>query len=199
MSLNGYPSKVIYNIQAHTVNLRNSFGMGPVIRSNCDGDAGRVLYLQLPYVGARSEGIAKSLNNCINKICNSECRINVSYNKRKIGNLFNFKDIYNISHEHNVVYKIDCPECNSSYIGETSRRFGDRFREHLEESFGGQKGVMYCHGLESGHKEPVLGMNCKILDKESNFYKRKIRESILINKYGSNLNKNDSSYKLQLF
>ena len=58
---------------------------------------------------------------------------------------------------------------------------------------------MYCHGLESGHKEPVLGMNCKILDKESNFYKRKIRESILINKYGSNLNKNDSSYKLQLF
>ena len=32
---------------------------------------------------------------------------------------------------HNVVYIIKCRTCNKIYIGETGRRLGDRFREHL--------------------------------------------------------------------
>ena len=33
----------------------------------------------------------------------------------------------------NVIYCITCTLCNKSYIGETSRRLGDRFREHLRD------------------------------------------------------------------
>ena len=32
---------------------------------------------------------------------------------------------------YNVVYVIKCLTCNKVYIGETGRRLGDRFREHL--------------------------------------------------------------------
>ena len=33
----------------------------------------------------------------------------------------------------NVIYCITCNYCNKSYIGETRRRLGDRFREHLRD------------------------------------------------------------------
>ena len=34
----------------------------------------------------------------------------------------------------NVVYVIKCCTCNKIYIGETGRRLGDRFREHLRST-----------------------------------------------------------------
>ena len=33
----------------------------------------------------------------------------------------------------NVIYYITCTYCNKLYIGETGRRLGDRFREHLRD------------------------------------------------------------------
>ena len=33
----------------------------------------------------------------------------------------------------NVIYCITCTYCNKLYIGETGRRLGDRFREHLHD------------------------------------------------------------------
>ena len=33
----------------------------------------------------------------------------------------------------NVIYCITCTYCNKFYIGETGRRLGDRFREHLRD------------------------------------------------------------------
>ena len=35
---------------------------------------------------------------------------------------------------YNVVYLIKCHTCNNVYIGETGRRLGDRFREHLRST-----------------------------------------------------------------
>ena len=33
----------------------------------------------------------------------------------------------------NVIHCIHCPYCKKLYIGETGRRLGDRFREHLRD------------------------------------------------------------------
>ena len=33
----------------------------------------------------------------------------------------------------NVMYCVTCTYCNKLYIGETGRRLGDRFREHLRD------------------------------------------------------------------
>ena len=36
---------------------------------------------------------------------------------------------------HNVVYVIKCRTCNKIYIGQTGRRLGDRFRDHLRSTW----------------------------------------------------------------
>ena len=43
-------------------------------------------------------------------------------------------------HMSNVVYKLNCPRCKSSYVGQTSRHLLHRTREHL-----GSRGVMRAH------------------------------------------------------
>ena len=43
----------------------------------------------------------------------------------------NVKDTVPRSLRSNVVYKFNCAECNSAYVGETSRHLSTRVREHL--------------------------------------------------------------------
>ena len=43
----------------------------------------------------------------------------------------NFRDSVPRLFRHNVVYKFICVECNSAYVGETSRNLSTRVREHL--------------------------------------------------------------------
>ena len=43
-------------------------------------------------------------------------------------------------HMSNVVYKLNCPRCKSSYVGQTSRHLLHRTREHL-----GSRGIMRAH------------------------------------------------------
>ena len=59
-------------------------------------------------------------------ICNVE---KLSGPKRSIRSLI----ILSVPHSANVIYCITCTLCKKLYIGETSRRLGDRFREHLRE------------------------------------------------------------------
>ena len=42
----------------------------------------------------------------------------------------NLKDSIKKEHLHNVVYEIECPDCDKKYIGETGRRIEERFKEH---------------------------------------------------------------------
>ena len=41
----------------------------------------------------------------------------------------------------NVIYCISCTSCKKLYIGETGRRQGERFREHLRDVEGNDKGA----------------------------------------------------------
>ena len=48
-----------------------------------------------------------------------------------------------------VVYQIDCPGCNASYIGETLRLLQQRVREHLGKSGTIRKHLEICHAKPS--------------------------------------------------
>ena len=50
---------------------------------------------------------------------------------------------------NNVVYKITCPRCESSYVGQTVRHLQHRFREHT-----GSKGPVKYH-FEHCHVTPT--------------------------------------------
>ena len=116
-----------------------------------------------------------------------------------MASMFNFKDKYGLEYQNNVVYKINCPDCVSFYVGETNRRLIDRFNEHLMRSFGGQKGILFHHCTELGHALPDFHNDCLVIGREPQWYKRKIRESLLIKESKPSLNRNVVSYSLELF
>ena len=48
-----------------------------------------------------------------------------------IGNqVIRVKDSVDKCNKINVVYQIDCQNCDSKYVGETGRTLGDRIKEH---------------------------------------------------------------------
>ena len=71
-----------------------------------------------------------------------------------------------------VIYKYQCDQCSSSYIGETQKQF---------------KYIIH----------PIKLENFKLVNK-SNKYEIKIVESILIHKLGPNLNDRGSSFPLSI-
>ena len=100
--------------------------------------------------------------------------------------------------DNNLVYSIKCPDCDSGYLGESLRRFGDRLHEHNSASFGGKMGVFYEHTLNTGHRVPKPD-NCKILGRDKNMFRRRVRETILIDQRKPDLNGNSRSVELNLF
>ena len=92
------------------------------------------------------------------------------------------KDQDEIGSHFNVVYKICCKECSSTYIGQTKRRLNDRINEHVDI-----KSVVAGIGV-SGVANHVLN-NVTILDGESNRLARETKEFIWIRKYNPELNR----------
>ena len=52
----------------------------------------------------------------------------------KIKNMFSVKDRTPVALKSMVVYQFSCAGCNSRYIGETSRHFSTRIKEHTESN-----------------------------------------------------------------
>ena len=93
-----------------------------------------------------------------------------------------------------VIYHIKCNECDHSYIGETARSFGTRFREHVKiDRTGNALTAEGEHCKTTGH---TISMdNCKILGSEQNYWKRKVKESMEIREQANPLNR-DKGYDL---
>ena len=86
------------------------------------------------------------------------------------------------------VYKIEC-SCGKCYIGETSRSFHTRIKEHganikKERT---HTSALAEHSLKTKHR--ICIEETKILAKEDHLLKRRIREPIEIIKNPNNLNK----------
>ena len=196
LRMNGYPYKFIFEMESYTRQIRHKFSMGPVIKDVIDGN--KNVFVKLPYCGPSSEVTARKLKSVIEKHVN-DTNLNVIYDQKKISSFFNYKDKYSLFYENNIIYRINCRDCNSFYVGETFRRLGDRYNEHLKESFGGQKGVMYSHCNENLCTSPDFNTHCSVIGKEANWHRRKIKESLLIKLTKCDLNSNSKSYSLELF
>ena len=72
-------------------------------------------------------GFATHLIKCY---CN-DLDIKLVFSSFKIGNLFGVKDPIPGGLRSRVVYKFACAGCNACYVGETTRHFSTRVREHL--------------------------------------------------------------------
>ena len=92
------------------------------------------------------------------------------------------------------VYKIDCKDCDLAYIGETGRNLETRVKEHRYAfQTCNLNNAMFKHASENNHS--INWDNCQLLYKCNNFKKRRIIESVCIQKF-DNFNLNEGNFKL---
>ena len=100
-----------------------------------------------------------------------------AYKPKRLTSYFNLKDKINEKYQHNVVYQVNCPDCESIYIGESGRRIEERALDHAGQD---RNSHVYKHSLATGHNGITIE-NIKIINKNfQNYYKRKVSEAIYI-------------------
>ena len=90
----------------------------------------------------------------------------------------NFKDIVPRSLRSNVVYKFNCAEWNSAFVGKTNRHLSTRVREHLSTD----KNSSISKNLESSGKcIKACNDSCfRILGSASTYHQLIIKEELHI-------------------
>ncbi len=99
------------------------------------------------------------------------------------------KDKLSKDEQCGLVYKVDFSDCPASYVGETGRALQVRMAEQSKES-----SVVESHANDTGHM--IRPDRAKILDKEENWFKRRICEVVYIKIHQSRLNRDGGRYYL---
>ncbi|KYN07988.1 hypothetical protein ALC62_01038 [Cyphomyrmex costatus] len=184
---NGYPLKFLFSCINDRINSlkyyninRNSIMNNGIKRKNN--------YLVVPY----HKNVSEKFKNIIN-IPNTD----IAY--KPINNLSSIiktgKDKLDKFDNTNVVYKINCKDCDMTYVGQTKRRLKTRLKEHRD----GWKrinntSVVSKHQVNCNHD--IDWDNTAILDNEPIYFKRSISEMIHIKNQTNSLNLQSDTEKL---
>ena len=84
-----------------------------------------------------------------------------------------------------LIYHIKCKDCNDTYIGETGRNMLTRFKEHTSRK--GTNSAIKEHLEEKNHTCTLEEV--KILEREDDWYRRKVKEAIFIQRHQPSLNR----------
>ena len=101
------------------------------------------------------------------------------------------KDKDPMVNQSGVIYWYQCGDlgCDDEYIGETSRTFGERYKEHLKAP-----SAIHHHSSQTGH--PTSHNNFQIIGREGHNLARNIKESIYIRVNNPTLNNNTGKFNL---
>ncbi len=88
-----------------------------------------------------------------------------------------------------VVYKISCTDCPSSYVGETVRPLKARVKDHQRDP-----SPVALHAKIRQHN--VDYDNVKVLDRETNWFRRGVKEAIQIEVSEADLNRDRGRHTL---
>ena len=151
---------------------------------NSGTDTNQKPYIIVPY----QKGLSESFKN----ICNNH-GVQVYFKGGKtIKNLLMApKDQDAIKNRSGVIYRFKCNrvECDDEYIGESSRTFGERFKEHLKAP-----STIFDHLTTTGHQ--VSLENFSIMGREEQNLMRAIKEALYIRVNNPSLNRNIGKYHL---
>ena len=101
------------------------------------------------------------------------------------------KDKDPIVSQSDATYWYQCGDlgCDDEYIGETSRTFGERYKEHLKDP-----SPIHHHNNQTNH--PINHKSFKIIGREGHHLSRYIKESIFIRVNNPTLNNNVGKFNL---
>lgn len=193
--LNGYPWWIIHQ---ETNKIRNEMSnvTNSATTTSTENDITTECTLMIPYRGDRGDKLIKSLVNTI-KTIDANHKTKLIYTGTKLSSCFNVKDRTVKDHESCLVYKFKCPDCDTSYIGETARRFAERIKDHCGRD---HHSHVLTHSLTTGHN--VTKEDFTILTKSrqmNNYYMRTTMESLMIKRDKPKLNCQEKSRPLKLF
>ena len=118
-----------------------------------------IFYFKLPYTGHVchvSVVTEKKVRHLIKRYCN-DLDIKLVFSSFKIGKLFSVKDPIPGGLRSRVVYKFACAGCNACYVGETTRHFSTRVREHLVTD---KASHIFKHLQNSEHCRALCSVDC---------------------------------------
>ena len=151
---------------------------------------------KLPYIGHYSGVTQKRIRHLIKRYC-INIDIKLIFSSFKIGNLFSAKDPIPSNLRSSVVYKFSCAGCNACYVGETTRHFSTRVREHLATD---RASHAYKHSQQPENCRDLCSTNCfSILDCATTSFQLKIKESLHIHWEKPTLNQQVKHVNLKLF
>ena len=101
------------------------------------------------------------------------------------------KDKDHITKKSGIIHTFKCNrlECDDEYLGESSRTFGERFREHLKAP-----SPIHDHYNITGHSTTIE--NFSIVGREDQNLIRAIKEPIYVRVNNPSLNRNIGKYHL---
>jgi hypothetical protein len=155
LSVSGYPNWAWQNKGSRKINRP----------SNPDSLTSRPKrHITIPYV----QGISEPLSRVMRR---SNIMVHVRPHRTLRNMLVSVKDKVEMKDKCGVIYELACKACSSSYIGETERTLRKWIVEHKRESSPvGARMTDHFHQLEDN--------KTKVLDSETEWFKRGIREAI---------------------
>ncbi|EFN66120.1 hypothetical protein EAG_10640, partial [Camponotus floridanus] len=174
---NGYPLKFIFdNINQRLRHLlHDDFANKPEIEKE------NVSYFTVPFI--------PSLTNNMKNIIKDTDTVLSYFSLNKLNTIIKaYKDGILKGSLTNVVYKIECENCDAIYVGQTNRKLSTRINEHKKNINKNttNRFVITEHRLNFNHE--FKWDDVKILDRETFYYKRLISEMIYIKRQHNGLN-----------
>lgn len=138
--------------------------------------------ITLPYIRGLTEALSR-------KIRSAGVRVHVRPQNTIRSQLVAPKDKTKTLDQAGVVYQIQCEDCPAHYVGETERQLGKRIKEHQRPS-----SPVHHHMDYNNHN--FKPENVKIMDRDSKWLSRGIRESIHIARTEPPLNRDRGRHHL---
>ena len=147
----------------------------------------RNVFVKLPFLGSTSFQIRKKLQKLFSDKLTS-CNLKIVFTPPvRVKGFFTFKDKLPKMLLSGLVYQYKCGGCNATYNGKIKRHFNVRICEHLAISHLTEKKLKIDNNKLTAIQEHLLCCNdspsyevSSILTSESNDFKLKIMESLLI-------------------
>ncbi|XP_077277990.1 uncharacterized protein LOC143906075 [Temnothorax americanus] len=163
---NCYPLELIFRILGERLKFLFNRDSNTNVRQN---EEEVTPFFTLPYVPT----ITEKLRNATRDL-----NVRLFYNSLNKMRIFikAHKDSLPRSNKCNVVYKVNCNDCDASYVGQTSRQLQTRIKKHRNHINWSTPNhpVITAHRLEWNHD--FNWNNVEILDNKSYCYKRLISE-----------------------
>jgi len=175
--MNGYPLRLVNEV------INNSWAKETkksILRDNpthANEEKKRSEYydiLHAPYIQGFTENLQKKLRN-----------FNIGIVHKKVDSIkqaiCHMKQKIPRTQQKNRVYKFDCKDCKSWYIGETGQKIEKRTYQHQNDIKNGKEtNAIFMH-LQQHNSHSIKWQEVSYLEREEDWKKRKIKEALYIN------------------